>query len=85
MAYAVQFKPIASRQFDSLPREIQKRVALKIDALRDNPNPAGCKKLTGLPDVWRIRVGDYRVVYQVQGQTCIVLVLKIGHRREVYR
>jgi len=85
MAYALQFKPAAFRQFEKLPRDRQRRVAARIAGLRENPFPDGCKKLSGVPDAWRIRVGDYRVVYQVQRSILLVLVLTVGHRREVYR
>lgn len=85
MAYAIQFKPAALRQLEKLPRPAQKRIGLKIETLRDDPFPAGCKKLSGLPDAWRVRVGDYRVVYQVQRGILLVLVLAVGHRRDVYR
>lgn len=85
MAYSIQFKPAALRQLERLPREIQRRIAVKIEMLRLDPMPAGCKRLTGMDDTWRIRIGDYRVVYQVRRETLLVLVLKIGHRREVYR
>jgi mRNA interferase RelE/StbE len=85
MAYSIQFKPAALRQLERLPREIQRRVAVKIEMLRLDPTPAGCKRLTGIDDTWRIRIGDYRVVYQVRREILLVLVLKIGHRREVYR
>ena len=85
MAYALQFKPAALRQFEKLPRDTQKRIAAKIARLREDPFPAGCKKLVGLPDAWRIRSGDYRVVYQVRRETLLVLVLTVGHRRDVYR
>jgi len=85
MAYSVQFKPAALRQLERLPREIQRRVAVRIEMLREDPTPAGCKRLAGMPDAWRIRIGDYRLVYQVQRHVLLVLVLKIGHRREAYR
>jgi len=86
MAYALLFKPLALRQLESLPREVvQRRVAVKIEMLCEDPTPAGCKRIVGLDDTWRIRIGDYRVVYQVQRSVLVVLVLKIGHRREVYR
>ncbi len=85
VAYAIQFKPAALRQLEKLPRQAQRRIGLKIEALRDDPFPAGCKKLAGLPDVWRVRVGDYRVVYRVHRGVLLVLVLAVGHRREVYR
>jgi len=85
MAYTIQFKPAAMRQFEKLPRDVQKRVARRVEALGGDPFPSGCKRLAGSPDVWRVRVGDYRVVYQVQGEGLLILVLKIGHRREVHR
>jgi len=56
-----------------------------IDALAQEARPAGCVKLAGSPDLYRIRVGDYRIVYQIKDNELLVLVLSIGHRREVYR
>jgi mRNA interferase RelE/StbE len=85
VAYAIQFKPLAVRQLEKLPREVQKRLATKIDALRDDPFPAGCKKMSGVPDTWRIRAGDYRMTYQVHRGVLLVLVLTVGHRKDVYR
>lgn len=85
MAYTVQFKPLALRQFEKLTREAQRRLSARIEALRDDPFPPGCKKMTAIPDAWRIRAGDYRVVYQVHRGILLVLVLKVGHRKEVYR
>ena len=85
MAYALQFKPAALREVEKLPRDIQKRIAVKIAGLRENPFPAGCKKLSGIPDAWRMRVGDYRVVYQVKRSILLVLVLTVGNQRDVYR
>ncbi len=85
MAYAIQFKPAALRQLAKLPREIQKRVASKIEALGAEPFPAGCKKLHGKANLWRIRAGDYRVIYQVHANALFILVVSIGNRREVYR
>jgi len=85
VAYTLQFKPLALRQLEKLPREAQKRLAAKIESLRDDPFPAGCKKMAGLADTWRIRAGDYRVVYQVHRGVLLVLVLTVGHRKDVYR
>jgi mRNA interferase RelE/StbE len=85
VAHTIQFKPLALRQLEKLPREAQRRLSSKIDGLRENPFPAGCKKMAGVPDAWRIRAGDYRVVYQVHRGILLVLVLSVGHRREVYR
>jgi len=85
MAYSLLFKPVALRQLERLPREVQRRVAVRIEMLREDPTPPGSKRLIGLDDTWRIRIADYRVVYQLQRSALVVLVLKIGHRREVYR
>jgi mRNA interferase RelE/StbE len=85
VAYTIQFKPLALRQLEKLPREAQRRLSAKIEALREDPFPAGCKKMAAIPDAWRIRAGDYRIVYQVHRGVLLVLVLTIGHRREVYR
>ncbi len=64
---------------------LYRRLRSAIDALEQEARPAGCVKLAGSPDLYRIRVGDYRIVYQVQDTQLVVLVLSIGHRREVYR
>jgi mRNA interferase RelE/StbE len=85
VAYNLQFKPLALQQMEKLPRDMQRRVAAKIEGLRDDPFPTRCKKMAALPDTWRIRVGDYRVVYQVHRSVLVVLVLTVGHRRDVYR
>jgi mRNA interferase RelE/StbE len=85
MAYALQLKAAALRQFEKLSRDVQRRISARIADLRDNPFPSGCKKLSGVPDAWRIRAGDDRVVYQVRREILLVLVLTVGHRRDVYR
>jgi mRNA interferase RelE/StbE len=85
VAYTVQFKPLALRQLEKLPREAQRRLSTKIEALRDDPFSVGCKKMAGISDAWRIRAGDYRVVYQVYRGVLLVLVLTVGHRKDVYR
>lgn len=85
MAYTIQFKPLALRQLEKLPRDTQKKLAVKIEALRDEPFPSGCKKMAALSDAWRVRAGDYRIVYQVHQKVLLVLVLTVGHRNDVYR
>jgi mRNA interferase RelE/StbE len=85
MAYTIQFKPAAFRQLEKLPGDVQKRIVARIEMLPEDPFPPGCKKLSGLADTWRIRAGDYRVLYQVHRGVLLILVLGIGHRREVYR
>jgi len=85
MAYAVEFAPSAEREFRKLAREIQLRLRPHIDALGSDPRPVGAKKLKGRDDLWRIRAGDYRIVYEVRDRALVVLVVRVAHRREVYR
>ncbi len=84
-SYRVEFSPGARRMLGSLSRALQIRLAERIDALALQPRPHGSKKMTWGNDIYRIRVGDYRIVYQIHGNVFLVLVLRIGHRREVYR
>jgi mRNA interferase RelE/StbE len=83
--YSVQFAPSAGRDLAALDKPVQRRVAARIDALAENPRPAGVTKLQGEANAWRIRVGDYRILYTIEDRRLVVLVIKIGHRREVYR
>jgi mRNA interferase RelE/StbE len=69
---------------DRLPDEIAARIINVLDGLKDQPRPPGCKKLRG-ENAWRIRVGDYRVIYEIHDKVLHVVVVTIGHRREVYR
>ncbi len=85
MPYTVQFAPPVAKDVESLPRETLERIRRKTAALADEPRPRGCEKLAGADDLYRVRVGDYRAVYQVRDADHAVLVLRIGHRREVYR
>jgi mRNA interferase RelE/StbE len=83
--YQVQLLPTAQRELLKLPAKIRVRVADAIRSLQANPRPPGCKKLAGNADYYRIRVGDYRVLYEIRDRVLLVLVIKVGHRREVYR
>jgi mRNA interferase RelE/StbE len=83
--YAVFFKPSADKSLRRLPREIQRRIVIAVNDLQDDPRPAGSMKMQGTDELWRIRVGDYRVIYTIQDKKLLVLVLRIGHRRDVYR
>ena len=82
--YRVEIEASAQKALAAVPKPSQRRIAAKIDGLAENPRPTGCKKLTG-EDAYRVRVGDYRIVYTVNDRTLVVVVVKIGHRREVYR
>jgi mRNA interferase RelE/StbE len=83
-SYAVEIKPSARKELDDLPDNVLERVIRKMEALRHDPRPPGCKKLKGYKDHWRIRVGDWRVLYIVDDAAKLVSVTRIGHRREVY-
>ena len=82
--YSVEVKPPARKELEALPDNVLARVVRKLDALRDAPRPAGRKKLKGYEDEWRIRVGDWRVVYVIDDAAKLVSVTRIAHRREVY-
>ncbi len=85
MPYSVAFAPAADRQFRKLPVLIQQRLKRHIDSLASAPRPAGALKMHGESNLYRLRVGDYRVVYYVWDREGEVLVVKIRHRRDVYR
>ena len=85
MAYKIVFSRRAERQFRDLTRTVQVRLAARIDSLTQNPRPPGATRLSGTEKLYRIRVGDYRVLYAVEEWDLMVLVVKVGHRREVYR
>ena len=82
--YEVRLLVTARRQLLRVPARIRSRVGNAIRALSADPRPP-CKKLAGSSDYYRIRVSDYRVLYEVRDSDVLVLVIKIGHRREVYR
>src|SRR4051794_16463867 len=83
--YRVEIDRTALKQLSALPREDQERIAAHVNALADDPRPHGVEKLKGFVDQYRIRVGSYRVIYTIRDDRLIVLVLRIGHRRDVYR
>ena len=84
--YRVQFLPYAKREFDKLPGAIKGRVWRAVHALAREPRPSGAQLLAGTRrPTWRIRIGDYRVLYEVHADSLIVLVVGAGHRRGVYR
>jgi len=85
VAYRVEIAPAARRQIKRLKKAVQERIISSVDALGEEPRPAGIKKLSGAKELYRVREGDYRIIYQVQDEVLLVLVVKVGHRRDVYR
>ena len=82
--YSVQFVRSARKELERLEDSVLRRVWPRIEALGENPRPPGCKKLRGSRDLWRIRVGDYRVVYQIDDRVTLVEIRAIGDRKDVY-
>lgn len=85
MPYQVSILPAALRQLAKLPRIVQERIQRRIDALSADPRPRGTKALAGRSGFYRLRVGNYRVIYKVRDEILTVSVVRVGHRREVYR
>lgn len=82
--HSLEIKQSAQRELDALDDALFARIDRKILALADNPRPSGCKKLKGYKDQWRVRAGDWRVLYIIDDAAKLVTVTRIAHRREVY-
>ena len=82
--YQVRIVQAARKQLDRLPATDGRRVEAAIQELADNPRPAGCCKLSG-EDAWRIRVGMYRVIYEIHDDYLMVVVIRVAHRKDSYR
>jgi mRNA interferase RelE/StbE len=85
MRYRIEFSSEAELQFKKIPKELQIRLKHRIDTLAENPFPRGVKKLSAEENIYRLRIGDYRIIYQVQGSALLIFILKLGHRKNVYR
>lgn len=85
MAYTVIVAAPAARDLRKLPEDARRRIGRRIDALAGDPRPHGVRQLKGLPELYRVRIGEYRAIYQIQDRELLVLVVQVRHRREVYR
>ena len=85
MGYSIAFAAAAKRQFDKLPKPAQRQLGGVIAQLAEDPRPSGVAKLSGKEGLYRVRGGDYRAVYRIEDDQLLVLVVKVGHRREIYR
>lgn len=83
MTYEIQVLPAAVRELRKLPPEAKRRVQAVIELLADEPRPPASKKLTGRAE-WRVRTGDYRVLYRIEDAVLTVVVVRAGHRRDIY-
>ena len=84
MRYQVILSKSVRKELDRLPDDVASRILARLAGLETNPRPADVKKLKGR-DAWRIRVGDYRVIYEIQDRALQIIVITVGHRREIYR
>jgi mRNA interferase RelE/StbE len=81
----VKLSPGAGREFRKLSRDVQVRLASRIDALAGDPRPAGTERLTDEENLYRIREGDFRIVYQIRDVELVVIVVALGDRKDIYR
>ena len=84
MKYKIEIERNALKILQKIPGKDRNKIIDVIEHLAINPRPVGAKKLTGR-DGWRIRIGNYRIIYEIRDQICYILVLNIGHRKEIYR
>jgi mRNA interferase RelE/StbE len=83
--YTIEFAPPATKQFRKLRGDLRDRVAARVDALAIDPCPPGVEKLAGADNLYRVRVGDFRIVYEIHDRRLLVLVVRIADRKDVYR
>jgi len=84
-SFRIEISATAEKQIRKLQREDQIRVLRAIRPLATEPTPPGSRKVRGYDDLFRIRVGTYRILYRIVGRRILIIILKIGHRREIYR
>jgi mRNA interferase RelE/StbE len=83
--YRVELKPRAQKFIEQQQKKVQRQLLERIAQLAENPYPSGCKKLHDAESLYRVRSGDYRIIYQVRDKELLVLVVKVGDRKDVYR
>lgn len=83
--YEIRVAERAAKELERLGRQEQRRIVARIERLAEEPRPRGCVKLSGAEDIYRIRIGEYRVLYEVRDGVLVVLVLRVRHRRDAYR
>jgi mRNA interferase RelE/StbE len=82
--YSITFARSARKELEALPNSLIIRIFSKIEALSIEPRPSGCRKLQGFTNLWRIRIGDYRVIYSIDDKTETIDIVAVRHRREAY-
>lgn len=84
MTYRVTLSPMAARQLRKLDAQVRRRIQAALELLAEQPRPPSATRLGGGASEWRVRTGDYRIVYEIEDDHLLILVLRLGHRREVY-
>jgi mRNA interferase RelE/StbE len=84
-SYRIEIKPSASKELEKLPRQIIPRIVAAIRELARDPHSQGVKKLTGFENTYRIRVGDYRILYNIYEDRLVIEIIRVRHRKEAYR
>jgi mRNA interferase RelE/StbE len=85
MRYTIKIDREALKALACMPAKVQRQIARRIDELADNPHPADAIQIKGGNDFWRIRCGNYRIAYQVRRAVLLILVVRVGHRKDFYR
>lgn len=83
--YRIEWRKSTAKDLRKLPSEIVRRIVSAVESLGNEPRPTGCKKLSGSDFAYRLRVGDYRVIYEVFDDIILVEVVRVGHRKDIYR
>ena len=83
-SYKLYFRKSAVKELEKLPKTALRKIIKKIELLSDEPRPAGCEKLSG-QELYRVRQGDYRIVYSIQDNELTIWVIKVGHRKNIYK
>ena len=83
-SYSIEWKRSAAQELKKLPREVVGRILTAVEQLATEPYPSGVRKLVGAEHTYRIRVGDYRIIYSVMASALIIEIIRVGHRRDVY-
>lgn len=83
--FVVSYERSSSKELSKLDKSVARRIIRSVNKLSDDPRPPGCRSLVGYEGLWRIRIGDYRVIYSIEDDKLIVLIVRFAHRREAYR
>ncbi len=85
MTYRIKIQPSAKRQLKKIPQRVQSLIGELIDSLGENPRPRGCKKLKGISNFYRVKCGDYRVIYTIEDDVLLVTIIRVGYRSVSYQ